>query len=200
MVQMTDVLWFAFKRKQKQREKKHRFFVTERGTYFSLSYSLFYQTRFSQWSFWPWLYTVFCSPSLSPTLVRCQSVPPTRAHAWRRSTAPPASSLPWSPESGGRYKSRGSRDFQAMDADTSLWVKRCESMHLMSFCLNSWRHRTTVLCHYVFALIYFILQQWLKATAQCMFFTNKYRSDSACQITGYLVGALKKWVWLNLNL
>ena len=92
-------------------------FKTQSGTYFSLSYSLFCQLRCSQGSLWPWTHTVFCSPSLSPILVRSQSVPPTQAHGWGRSTVSSTSSLTWSPESEGIYKSRDKRDSQAMDTN-----------------------------------------------------------------------------------
>jgi len=59
-------------------------------------------------------------------------------------------------------------------------------MRLMSSYLQSWRQNA--MYHYTLALIFFILQQWLKATAQCKIFTNKCRSDNAC---------LNSWIFVR---
>lgn len=58
-----------------------------------------------------------------------------------------------------------------------------KGVNLCTWCLPIYSHGDIGLQCYLplcIALILFILQQWLKATAQCKFFTNKYRSDSAC--------------------
>lgn len=54
----------------------------------SLSCSLFYQMRCSQWSLWPWLHRVFCSLSLLPLWVRKRNIfskliPESRPSDWR---------------------------------------------------------------------------------------------------------------------
>lgn len=113
--------------------------------------SLFYQIMCKQWSLWPWLRTVFCSPFLSPIFVRSQLVPPIWAHRWGRNTF--SKLIPdLKPSDWRNVQVRGYRGVSGHEY--KYFIGFCV-LKLRLMLLQLLRHRTTVLCAIMYWLLYF---------------------------------------------